>query len=227
MKKSFLFMMVAALLFAANQMYAQFEEESVNASIQDMRFGGPDRHGRHGRHGGPGGHGGRGDMVQRRIKCLTEQLQLTKEQAAKIESIYKEQDEERKARMEKFRQSGERPDMNAMREQMNAERAKTDAKIAEILTPEQNAKYLQLQSCREKNRMPNNCKGGDKCRKDAVSKMQSELNLSDEQVGQIKQIMAAKRKQDKADMDKVLRQVLTKEQYAKFKEMEQSKCADK
>lgn len=224
MKKNFLFMMFAALLCAANQMYAQFEEENVNASMQDMRFGRPDGHGRH---GGPGGYGGRGDMVQMRVKRLTEQLQLTKEQAAKIESIYKEQAEARRAEMEKFRQSGERPDMNAMREQMNAERAKTDAKIAEILTPEQNAKYMQLQSCGAKNRKPDNCKCGDKCKKDAVSKMQRELNLSDEQVRQLKHIMASKRKQNKADMDKALQQVLTKEQYAKFKEMKQSKCADK
>lgn len=253
-------MMFAALLFAANQMYAQFGEEGMMPPPQGMRFGGP---------GGPGSPVGRGDMVQMQVKRLTKELQLTKDQAAEIEALYKEQAEARMAKMKKARQSGERPDMNAMREQMSAERAEMDAKIAEILTPEQNAKYLQLQAEREKNGMPHNGKKGDRgkmkggkgpggkapvdscckdnCCKDScancnnnekmqprrgdmMQKLQSELDLTDDQVARIKQIMDSDKNQRKADSDKrradtekALQQVLTKEQYAKFQELKPQK----
>lgn len=79
---------------------------------------------------GPGGQ--RPDpaqMAQRRADMMKETVNLTDEQYAKVVEVYKAQSEQ----FAKAREEGVRPD----REQMQKMREETNAKLKEILTPDQ------------------------------------------------------------------------------------------
>ncbi len=215
MKKVFFMMIFAVMIFAANQVNAQFEEEMMGPpQNMGMRPGGP---------GGFGGHGGHGmnseQMIKSNVARLTKQLQLTKEQAAEIENIYKAQADARKERFEQMRKSGQRPDMQAMRAQMEKERADVDAKIAKVLTPQQNEMYKQMQAERGKGRMDrgkNHEKRGPAGKPyGGFDKMKEELGLTDEQVEQLKQMKRDQKKQEQES----LKEILTPQQYEKMQQM--------
>ena len=87
-------------------------------------------------------------MVERRVERLDKALSLTPEQKTAIAKIYTEEMQTMgKERIAK-KEHAEKPDeatMKAKREQMKAQRDATRAKIESLLTPEQAAKYAELQ----------------------------------------------------------------------------------
>lgn len=105
----------------------------------------PQRH-----HGPKGPHATPEQMMERRVDMLDKALSLTDEQKAEITKIYAmEMEAMAKARPEGLERSdnGERPDeakMKAWKEEMEAQRAATDARIEALLTPEQLAKYAEM-----------------------------------------------------------------------------------
>lgn len=127
MRKSLFLIIMAVMFFAVNQASAQY--------------------------GGPGGPRGPRmspeEMAKARVERLTKDLQLTPEQAAQVETLYKEQAKAREKQREEMRNSGQRPDMEQMRASMEKERKAMDEKMSKILTPEQNEKYLKMQAERQ------------------------------------------------------------------------------
>ena len=93
MRKSLLLIIMAVMFFAVGQANAQY--------------------------GGPGGPRGPRmnpeEMAKMRVERMTKELQLTPEQAAQVEALYKEQAKESAKRREEMRNSGQRPDMEQMR----------------------------------------------------------------------------------------------------------------
>ena len=95
-----------------------------------------------------------GEMVQGRIEQLDKALTLTDKQKTQITEILKEGMSQMKMERPHMK-DGEKPDeatMKSRREQMEANHAAIDAKIAEVLTPEQVKKYEQLKSEEAKDR---------------------------------------------------------------------------
>ena len=100
-----------------------------------------------------GGHHGRGPMnpekmVEQRVDRLDKALSLTTEQKTAITTILQEEQGQMKAQFD-GKAKGERPsqeEMQAHQEAMKAQRAATDAKIKQVLTPDQQAKYDELQA---------------------------------------------------------------------------------
>lgn len=107
-------------------------------------------------HDGGEGHG-------RRDQAFAQELNLTDAQKAQIEAIRKDSREKNKAFFEQSRGTMEaffaakqandaakmdalKPAMDAQRAQMKQIRAAEDAKIAAVLTAEQNAKWQQLKA---------------------------------------------------------------------------------
>lgn len=104
---------------------------------------------------GRGHHGPRGglnpeQMVEYRVAMLDKHLQLTPDQKTAIAAIYTDQAQKMKANMpQRGTEKKEQPkpeEMNKLREQMKAQQAEVDAKIASVLTAEQKAKYEQIQA---------------------------------------------------------------------------------
>jgi Spy/CpxP family protein refolding chaperone len=97
--------------------------------------------------GGPGGPGGRmggrwgghgfrePPTVEERVRHLTKELALTPDQAAKVRAVFTASDAEHHALLEK-----ERAARQEAREQIEQVRTKTEAKIADVLTPDQRKK---------------------------------------------------------------------------------------
>lgn len=84
-----------------------------------------------------------GDPEQR-IKMLTEKLELTADQQEKIRTAMKENAEKNREAMAAIRDDGAlSPEQK--REKFQALMKGQTEKLAEILTPEQKAKYLELQ----------------------------------------------------------------------------------
>ena len=79
--------------------------------------------------GGPGGPGQRGDM----LKKMAEELSLTDDQKAKLQEVFKAQREAMKDLSPEER-----------REKMKESREATNAKVKEILTAEQYAKWEKI-----------------------------------------------------------------------------------
>ena len=122
MRKSLFLIVMAVMLFAVNQASAQYG-------------------------GGPRGpRMSPEEMAKARVERMTKELQLTPEQAAQVEALYKEQAKAREKQREEMRNGGQRPDMEQMRASMEKERKAMDEKMAKILTPEQNEKYQKMQS---------------------------------------------------------------------------------
>ena len=210
MRKSFFIVMAAVMFFTVNQASAQFEgEQMMPPQRMGTDFGGS------GGHRGP--HMDSEQMIKANVARLTKQLQLTQEQSAEVEKIYRDQSEVRKTRREQMRKEGLRPDMQAMRAQMEKERADMDAKMEKVLTLEQYAKYKEMQAARENNRMErggreygkqrgpaaHGNRGGVKPERNSdaeLEKMKAELGLTDEQVAKMKQLMDAQKEQRREDM---------------------------
>ena len=101
------------------------------------------------------GHGDPGQMLDHRVQHLAKALDLTEEQQAEITKIYVMEMEAMKNEHQPMATEGKepvRPDesvMKARKEQMEARRAETDAKIEALLTPEQAAKYAELKKGHE------------------------------------------------------------------------------
>jgi Spy/CpxP family protein refolding chaperone len=101
--------------------------------------------------GGPGGPGGPqgqmpGNMIDMRVKMLTENLTLNQDQAAKIKTIL--QDEQKAAAADREKNQGDRE--AAMKARM-ARRDSTDASIKALLTKEQVVKYDKMMEDFRKN----------------------------------------------------------------------------
>lgn len=76
---------------------------------------------------------------------LTEQLELNAEQAGQIRDLLDAQNEQSRELIEQARASGQgRSAFGAMRERMMELREGTDAKIKEILSAEQMARYEEI-----------------------------------------------------------------------------------
>lgn len=101
------------------------------------------------------GHGDPGQMLEHRVERLAKALDLTEAQKAEITKIYSMEMEAMKKEHQPMATEGKepvRPDesvMKARREQMDARRAETEAKIEALLTPEQAAKYAELKQNHE------------------------------------------------------------------------------
>ena len=78
---------------------------------------------------------------QERTKALTERLSLTKDQAAKVEKIFVQSQEQMKKMM-----SDEKPDRSAMRKQMD----ETQAQIEKLLDDKQKVEFKKMQDERMK-----------------------------------------------------------------------------
>jgi periplasmic protein CpxP/Spy len=101
---------------------------------------------------GPGeGQGPRGpmpgNMIDMRIKMLTDNLDLNKDQAAKIKAIL--EDEQKVAATEREKYQGDREAAMKSRE---ARREATDTKVRAILTKDQIVKYDKMMAEFRKNR---------------------------------------------------------------------------
>ncbi len=86
---------------------------------------------------GPG-RGPRMMSAEDRVEMINKDVTLTDEQKTALTTYYTEQMEARKANRP---EEGERPDREAMREQMEAERTAEQAKLKEVLTEEQYTAY--------------------------------------------------------------------------------------
>lgn len=87
-------------------------------------------------------------MVEKRVERLDKALSLTAEQKTAITKIYLEEMQSMGKEKLAKKERGEKPDeatMTAHREQMKAKREATKAKIESLLTPEQAAKFAELQ----------------------------------------------------------------------------------
>lgn len=111
---------------------------SVTLYAQENTGGGQQQGGGERRMGGPGGRGGMGSP-EARLKRMTEELNLTKDQQDKIKPIL----EDEQKQMQDLRQSstGERPDMSKMRDI----RKSHDEQIEAVLTSEQKTKWEDMQ----------------------------------------------------------------------------------
>ena len=78
---------------------------------------------------------------QERTKALTERLSLTKDQAAKVEKIFVQSQEQMKKMM-----SDEKPDRSVMRKQMED----TQAQIEKLLDDKQKVEFKKMQDERMK-----------------------------------------------------------------------------
>ena len=113
---------------------------------------GPDDHRPH--EGGPHG-GGRPGMrnPEERLAHLKEVLNLTPEQETKIREIFKAEGD--KIRAEHEANKGTKPEPDARREKMHAEREKMQAAIKAVLTPEQVTKFEAMKKERRDKDRPN------------------------------------------------------------------------
>jgi Spy/CpxP family protein refolding chaperone len=95
----------------------------------------------------PGGEGGPGQMSPKeRVKDLKTKLNLTDDQAKKIEQIFTEDQKKMQAMFEKREEGG----FEQMKKAMDAINEKSDAAINKILTAEQKTKYKKIVDERKK-----------------------------------------------------------------------------
>jgi periplasmic protein CpxP/Spy len=97
---------------------------------------------------GPGPKGPMpGNMIDMRMKMLTENLELNKDQAAKIKAILEE--EQKAAAVEREKNQGDREAAMKSRE---ARREATDTKVRAVLSKDQIVKYDKMMAEFRKNR---------------------------------------------------------------------------
>lgn len=98
---------------------------------------------------GPGGPPRRGPDLDRQMRMLTEQLQLTAEQAVSVREILEQQGERRREAMQAA--AGDR---SAMRSAMEEIRGETDTLLAEVLDETQMQTFRELRQRRGARRPP-------------------------------------------------------------------------
>ena len=87
-------------------------------------------------------------MVEKRVERLDKALSLTAEQKAEITKIYTEEMQEMGKERPARKERGEKPDeatMQAHKDEMKAKQDAVNAKIESLLTPEQAAKFAEMQ----------------------------------------------------------------------------------
>lgn len=117
----------------------------------------------------------RGDMspekrVEQRADRLAKDLSLTDKQRAEIKQILNDEAEQMRANRPEGEGKRDRAHGKEMMEKMKAQREATDAKIAAVLTPEQQAKYEEMKANRPERPQgrpggKRHGKGGDCCGK--------------------------------------------------------------
>ena len=87
--------------------------------------------------------------VERRVQMLTQRLELSADQAAKVKAILTKEGEQMRAHFQQARpDSAQRPteeQRKAFREQMQKVREQTNGEIAKVLNADQQKKYQELQ----------------------------------------------------------------------------------
>jgi len=102
-----------------------------------------------------------GQNLDETMMALTEQLELDEEQASQIRVLLAAQNEQSRKMIEEARASGQgRAAFGAMRERMGEMREGTDARIKDILSAEQMARYEEFVTKREQNRPRRGGQGG-------------------------------------------------------------------
>jgi len=97
------------------------------------------------------------EFAKRQTERLTKELSLSADQEKKVLTVYQEMSK----KMEASRKEGQQ-NREAMREQFNTLRKETDAKINEILTKEQQVKYIEFQKKMEQERAQRRQERGDR-----------------------------------------------------------------
>lgn len=105
------------------------------------------------------GGGNPEERAQKKVTHLTEALDLSTDQQAELKEVFIEQAENRKAGGKKMRDLS-KEEKDALKAERKAAKAATDAKIAAILTPDQQAAFEKLEEERKGDRGPRpNAKG--------------------------------------------------------------------
>jgi protein CpxP len=148
-KKRFLMLMLAAFVALSAGAFGQQEGDQDQAPSQGEQGGQQGGAEQGGGHWGRGGHGGReggqGRMdPSKRVKMLTERLDLTKEQQSKIKDIYTAQQKQMQSLMQD--RSGSREDNRAKFEQMRSE---NDTQVRAVLNSDQKQKFDAMLKERE------------------------------------------------------------------------------
>ena len=141
--------LAAVALLTPHRLHAQASPSATPGA--PPKFG-PEGNKRH--EGGPhgGGHPGMHNPEER-LAHLKEALNLTPEQETKIREIFKTEGD--KIRAERDANKGPKPEPDARREKMRAEREKMQAAIKAVLTPEQVTKFEAMKKERRDKNRPN------------------------------------------------------------------------
>lgn len=168
---------------------------------------------------------------------LKERLGLTDEQAAKVMPLMQEFREKMQALREK---SGGQPPTDEMREQFQKLREDRDAKLKEILTAEQFAKFQEMAaqfrgrqgqqnappSGERQGPPPGERRGGSPDnRQDPVAMMKERLGLTDEQVEKVTAVFQDFREKRRALMEKAGGQPPTEEMREEFRKLRDNRDA--
>jgi Spy/CpxP family protein refolding chaperone len=104
-------------------------------------------------------HRQRGMDPEQRMERLKQELELTEDQVAAVETIFAKHDE-RRSEIFEIRSEDRRAMREQNREQMQALQAEVDGELAEVLTAEQ---MQELQELREQRRQQSRRDGGRGC----------------------------------------------------------------
>lgn len=172
--------------------------------------------------------------IEQKMERLTEELDLTETQSAEMTVILKESQKSKLEIQEKY------PELASEKKEMKALKDYKREQFKSILTEE------QLKLMKERKKSSSEKKEGGKKGKDAekkMAKMKSELNLSDDQVAEITKLdaeMESKREAIKKKYPQIeeaktevkslkkatnskIKEVLSEEQYEKYKTLKKSK----
>ena len=94
---------------------------------------------------------------EKRIEMLTKELDLNSDQVTKIKAMWEQNNKDRDALRETRQKDNEQ-----FQSQMKSMREKNQAEMSKILTPDQLAKYKELQKKQRQNRPGGKNKGGRK-----------------------------------------------------------------
>ena len=140
MKRFSIFILGVFLILAAGALFAQQGEDQE--APPPVQGGGTEQGGHMGRHG-RGGQEGRMDPSQR-VKTLSERLNLTTDQQARVKDIFTAQQKQMQSLMQD--QSMSREDKRSKFDQM---RGDTDSQVRAILNGDQQQKYDAMLKERE------------------------------------------------------------------------------
>lgn len=156
--------------------------------------------GKRGMRGKRGRHGKRGPLtaeqrearLNKRMARLTEKLSLTPAQAPKVRQVLVDAQTERAALRKSLEGQG-REARKAARPQMKALHQKTEAKLGAILTADQLATYQAMKADKKGKHGKHGKRGHGK--RAGLQHMSRELNLSEAQQAQLKEVFTAQRAQ--------------------------------